>query len=111
MVERERACDEMVIASGAAPQVYAAGILKVCRFHLFEPVAGVSAVTGSDLPSRVELILSCQPRRPRRYSRNVLLGALALLMALLPMANGYCEQCVSNGQSSMAYKSIHNRNN
>ncbi len=109
IAERERACDEMVIACGAAPQVYIAGILKVCRFHLFEPIAGVSTITGSDLRSRLDLILSSQPRRPLRCSPRVLFAALALVMTLLPMANGYCEACVSNGQGPATYNSINNQ--
>jgi beta-lactamase regulating signal transducer with metallopeptidase domain len=34
VVERERACDEAVLAAGTAPRAYAQGILKICRFHL-----------------------------------------------------------------------------
>ena len=42
-VERERACDETVMACGLRPHVYAAGLLKVCRFQIFDSMApGVS---------------------------------------------------------------------
>src|SRR6185312_9651227 len=58
LAERERACDEMVVRSGTAPEIYVAGILKVCRLQIFDHVCGVSAMTGSDLKNRLELILS-----------------------------------------------------
>src|SRR5881409_3678285 len=32
--ERERACDEAVLRMASDPQVYAEGILNVCRFYL-----------------------------------------------------------------------------
>ncbi len=101
VAEREHACDEMVISSGTAPRVYVTGILKVCRFHLFESVAGVSAIAGSDLKVRLDLILSGQARRPIPYPARLLLAALALFMTVLPVASGYCEQCVFNGQSTL----------
>jgi beta-lactamase regulating signal transducer with metallopeptidase domain len=109
-IERERACDAMVIASGVTPRVYIAGILKVCKFNLFEPVAGVSAIGGSGLQRRVDMILSLRPGRRSRRSYRLLLASLALVMALLPIANGYCEQCVSNGQGAVLHKSINNPN-
>jgi len=108
VTERERACDQMVIASGVAPQVYIAGILKVCKFHLLEPVAGVSGIASSDLRRRLDLILSVRPDRPLPYSPRLLLAALALVMALLPIANGYCEQCVSNGRSAVLHTATDN---
>ncbi len=63
IVERERACDEMVIGCGTPRQTYVTGIVKVCRFHLIEPVPGVSGMAGSDLKDRLDLILTCPLRR------------------------------------------------
>ena len=57
LLERERACDEMVVNSGAAARDYASGLVKVCRFHLTGSVAGFAGITGSDLKRRVELIM------------------------------------------------------
>ncbi len=95
IVERERACDEIVIACGTKPQTYVDGILKVCRFHLFETAAGVSTLTGSGLKRRVELILDGRPSAPLLYVPRLLIAGLAILMTVVPIAGGYCEQCVS----------------
>lgn len=107
IAERERACDEMVIACGTTPQTYVAGILKVCRFHLFEPVAGVSGIAGSDLKNRLDLILTCPMRRSLPYCLRTLLAALAMAMMVVPIAGGYCGQCVSNGQDVVSHRPVH----
>jgi beta-lactamase regulating signal transducer with metallopeptidase domain len=44
--ERERACDEAVIEAGGEAQVYAEGILNVCKFYVESPVACAAGVTG-----------------------------------------------------------------
>jgi bla regulator protein blaR1 len=98
IVDRERACDEMVVRCGAAPHEYVAGILKVCRFHLTDAIAGSSGITGSDLKTRMDLILSYPRRNPMPYAPRLLLAFLTVVMTLLPLAGGYCQQCVSNGQ-------------
>ncbi len=104
VAERERACDEMVIRCGTAPQVYIAGILKVCRFHLFEYVAGVSPgvshMTRSDLKNRLDLILACHLYRPIPTVSRLLLASFGIFMTVLPIAGGYCRQCLSSGQDS-----------
>jgi len=56
--ERERACDEEVLRLGGEPDVYAAGILNVCKFYLESPLACASGVTGSDLKKRIEAIMT-----------------------------------------------------
>jgi beta-lactamase regulating signal transducer with metallopeptidase domain len=98
LVERERACDELVVACGMQPHVYAAGILKVCKFHLLGQAAGISAMTGADLWRRLELILDNRVSTRLLYVPRLLVAALAVLMTLVPIAGGYCQQCVSNGQ-------------
>jgi beta-lactamase regulating signal transducer with metallopeptidase domain len=103
VAERERACDEMVVRCGAIPEVYIGGILKVCRFQFFDQLAGVSAMTGSDLKTRLELILASPAGTPGpRVGRCLFFGA-SLVMTLLPVAGGYCQQCVSiGGQQAVA---------
>jgi beta-lactamase regulating signal transducer with metallopeptidase domain len=95
--ERERACDEAVVASGTEPKIYAAAILKVCQFHLFEAAPGVSAMSGVDLKKRIDLILGDTPRARLLYVPWVLVASLTVFMTLVPIAGGYCEQCGSNG--------------
>lgn len=101
-IEREHACDEAVIACGTPPHVYATGIVKVCRFHLFEAVSGVSAMTSSDLKRRLEHILEYESSTPLLYVPRLAIAGLTFLMTMVPIAGGYCQQCVSNGQVSAA---------
>jgi bla regulator protein blaR1 len=42
--ERERACDEEVLRQGSDPQVYAEGILKVCKSYLESPLFAFPAL-------------------------------------------------------------------
>ncbi len=106
IAERERACDEMVIASGAAPHTYIAGILKVCKFHVFESVAGVSAMSASDLKARLDLIAGYQFHSRLSFAPRFLLAAFSVLMTMVPVAGGYCQQCVSNGQGYVRSKAL-----
>jgi beta-lactamase regulating signal transducer with metallopeptidase domain len=109
IVERERACDELVVACGMRPQVYAASILKVCQFHLLGQAAGISAMTGADLWQRLELILSQRISVRQLSVPRLLVAALAALMTLVPIAGGYCQQCVSNGQKPPVQSQIPRR--
>jgi beta-lactamase regulating signal transducer with metallopeptidase domain len=94
--ERERACDEFVIACGTSPQIYVAGILKVCKFHIFDTAAaGISAMTGTGLARRVELILNRSFSPSLIQVPRLLIAGLAILMTFFPIAGGYCEQCSS----------------
>ena len=54
VAERERACDENVLAAGHDPEVYAGGILKVCKFCVQSPLACAPGVSGADLKRRVD---------------------------------------------------------
>jgi len=104
IAERERACDEMVIAFGTPRETYVNGILKVCRFHLIEPVGGVSGMAGLDLNNRLDLILTCPPRRSLPYGLRTLLAGMVIAITFVPIAGGYCAQCVSNGSSTVSQK-------
>src|SRR5262249_39720639 len=46
--ERERACDEEVVRLGNEPQVYAEGILHVCKTYIESPIACAAGVTGAN---------------------------------------------------------------
>ena len=98
LAEREQACDEIVVNSGVAPQVYVTGLIKVCKFHLFGDVAGISAANGSELGARLDRILAHRVKRPVSYFARIATVAFAISLALLPIAGGYCQQCVSNNQ-------------
>jgi bla regulator protein BlaR1 len=101
--ERERVCDEAVVACGASPQAYLSGLVKTCRFCLTRDVAAVGAVSGSDLKTRFDRILSYRRSTPAPYLFRILVAGIAAVMAILPMASGYCEQCVSVGQPQQSH--------
>ena len=77
MNERERACDEAVLATGNDPRVFAEAILNVCRFYIQTPSTCSSALSGADLRGRIETILA--NRKVRRLGRAHKYGLAALV--------------------------------
>ena len=67
LAERERACDESVVANGTAPEAYAEGIIEVCRFHVDAALPCAAGIGSSKLKARIEEIVA--DRRLRRLSR------------------------------------------
>jgi bla regulator protein BlaR1 len=86
--ERERACDEEVLRQGSAPEVYAEGILNVCRFYVESPLACVSGVTGSNLKKRIEGIMTHRIVRSMGFGRRLMLAAVASTAIALPLLIG-----------------------
>jgi bla regulator protein BlaR1 len=86
--ERERACDEQVVAMGRERRVYAESILKVCEFCVESPLACVSGVTGADLKKRMVHIMTERMARKLDFSRKVLLSAAVLLALVIPIGFG-----------------------
>jgi beta-lactamase regulating signal transducer with metallopeptidase domain len=78
--ERERACDEAVLAHGHDGGEYASGILAVCR-HCRASAARSAAATSGDLTSRVRYILG--NARPTAVGA---VKALTLLVATIAAA-------------------------
>jgi len=109
--ERELACDEMVVRYGAAPGDYVAGILKVCRFHLSESIAGVSSVSGSNLKNRVEVIMSLSTGAPVPRFPGVLVGILIAIMTIIPMMMGLMAVPNVYGQAANSETHIPNQVN
>jgi bla regulator protein BlaR1 len=70
--ERERACDEAVVAMGRCAETYAEGLLKACRFCIESPLACVSGVTGADLCKRVRSIMTPQLEKLGLMRKSVL---------------------------------------
>jgi len=96
--ERELACDEMVIRCGAAPEDYVAGILKVCRFHLREDLAGISGVSGSNLKNRMETIMSCKSEGPLLRIPKVLVASLIAAIVGVPLLIGFATSSEANAR-------------
>lgn len=88
VAERERACDEAVIAAGCDPETYAQGILNVCRLYLHIPLPCTAGVAGADLKKRVESIMTRPPRRDLSVVSGASVLAIAGAAVLLPVALG-----------------------
>lgn len=86
--ERERACDEAVLASGGEPLSYAEGLLNVCKFYVETPLSCMSGVTGSNLKKRIMRVMSKHLGRPLGSSMKALLASAALLAVGLPVSFG-----------------------
>lgn len=86
--ERERACDQSVLAGGVRPLVYADGILKTCRFYVQSPLACASGVSGADLKLRIGAIIADQPVRALPPGKAMLLALTASASLMLPFGAG-----------------------
>ena len=86
--ERELACDEAVLQSGNGAEVYAEGILKVCKFYVESPLACAAGVSGADLKKRVARIMTEQVGRNLSWTRKLLLSIGGLLAVMVPVAFG-----------------------
>ena len=88
MEERERACDEEVLGTAAEPEVYAEGILNVCKFYLASPLRCVSGVTGSNLKRRIEEIMTRRALFKLSPGKKLLLAGASLIAIGMPLAIG-----------------------
>ncbi len=86
--ERELACDEEVLLSGAEPRAYATGIVEVCKSYLESPLPCAAGVTGADLKKRVVGILNHRLAQPLSPARKSLLAAACALAIASPIAIG-----------------------
>ena len=86
--ERERACDEAVLASGRDRRSYAESILKICEFCVESPLPCVSGVTGSDLQKRLAQIMSGRVARKLNFRKKLLLVTVGSLAVALPFFTG-----------------------
>lgn len=85
--ERERACDEAVLAAGTAPRVYAESLVETCRCSV-QPLPGLAGVAGSDLTRRVEDIMTNRLGRPMTMASKLLVTLTAALALTGPLAIG-----------------------
>ena len=97
--ERERACDEEVVRLGNEPDVYAEGILNVCKFYLQSPLACASGVTGADLKKRIEAIVTNRIARRLSAARKLLLAAAGTAAIGAPVLIGLWRVPSGNAQS------------
>jgi len=88
IAERERACDEAVLAAGSDPETYATGILKVCKFYVSSPLACAAGIAGANLSQRMETIMENRMIARLNGMKKALLGGIAAALVLAPMAAG-----------------------
>jgi len=88
LVERERACDEAVIRAGHDREVYARGIVEVCRLYVRSPLASMAGAAGSKLEQRLEDIMTSPPAFPLPLALKALLGAAGVGAFASPLALG-----------------------
>ena len=86
--EREQACDDEVVRSGADRESYAKGILAVCGFCLRSPMAMVAGVGGSRLTSRIERIMTRAQSAPIALPTRLALASVIVAIAVIPLAAG-----------------------
>jgi uncharacterized protein (TIGR03435 family) len=98
--ERERACDEEVLALGSDRQVYAESILKVCEFCLGSPLPCVSGVTGADLKKRMVRIMNNRILLKLDLARKLILIMAAFLAIALPITFGVFHATPGHAQSN-----------
>jgi uncharacterized protein (TIGR03435 family) len=77
-----------VVQAGCEAQVYAEGILSVCKFYVESPLACVSGVTGSDLKRRIVRIMSEVPARKLSLCGKLLVAAIGAVAAAAPLTAG-----------------------
>jgi beta-lactamase regulating signal transducer with metallopeptidase domain len=98
--ERERACDEGVLAAGHQPEVYAQSILKVCRICVGAPVVGTAGVSGSDLKERVRRIVGGWHATPLSGMQKLLVSGLAAAALWLPVGLGLIVNPAADAQDA-----------
>jgi beta-lactamase regulating signal transducer with metallopeptidase domain len=88
-VERERACDDRVLAAGATPSAYAEHLLEIARTLRAGAMTGLASVAmarPSQLGSRLLDVLDPARRRDALGRRYVVRAAGAAALVVLPLA-------------------------
>jgi uncharacterized protein (TIGR03435 family) len=102
MEERERACDEEVLRAARDPEVYAEGLLNVCKLYLESPMPCMSGVTGADLKKRIETIMTHRVTHSLTFGKKLLLAAAGMAAVATPIIIGALDLPVGRAQSQPA---------
>jgi uncharacterized protein (TIGR03435 family) len=98
--ERERVCDQAVLASASADE-YAAGILSVCTFYCRPSHRHAAGIASANLKARVESIVRNVPPRKLSGARTWALAALLFVALAAPVVVGLLTaQAVSAQQAN-----------
>ncbi len=102
LTERERACDEAVLAEGSDAELYAESILSVCKFYAESPLACMPGVTGGDLKQRIVRIMTGCLAQELSAGRKAMLAAACVLTAAIPVTTGFVTSTSANAQTASA---------
>ena len=83
--ERERACDEYVVRRCGEPQVYAEGIVNVCRRYVEMPLACVSGVSGANVKNRIRDIMTNRTLAKLGVAQKAVLAAVGAMTVVAPL--------------------------
>jgi bla regulator protein blaR1 len=97
--ERERACDEAVLATGSEPGVYAQGIVNVCKYFVASPLPCAAGISGADLRKRIAEIMIRRVPMQLTVSRKSVLAAFFVMALATPVVIG-----ALRAQSGVEYK-------
>jgi GWxTD domain-containing protein len=86
--DRERACDELVLARGAEPNHYIEAICRAVRFCAQGAVAGVSPANGVDLKQRMEMIMSFSEQKHQSRIWRLAPALLTFALLAVPLSTG-----------------------
>jgi beta-lactamase regulating signal transducer with metallopeptidase domain len=100
--ERERACDEAVVAAGHDRAAYVRGLLESCRLYLQSPLPCVAGASGSNLKTRVRRIMTAPTSKPVSSAvKAALLVAVACAIAT-PVTAGLLAAPMEHEASALA---------
>jgi beta-lactamase regulating signal transducer with metallopeptidase domain len=88
IAERERACDEAVLAAGREPELYAQSILKVCKSYVQSPLTCVAGISGAELKLRLERIMQNRTALHLNLQKKALLTTVAAITVVAPLLAG-----------------------
>lgn len=91
-----------MLESGRDPQVYAEGILKVCKFYFHSPLACASGVSGANLKRRMETIMENKFAMRLDGARKLLLAGCAAAAIATPLALGLVTSPLALAQTQSA---------
>jgi bla regulator protein BlaR1 len=100
IAERERACDEEVLADGNKAKDYAEGIVRVCQNYLESPLRCAAGVGGGNLARRIESILNPPRHVQLSVLQTILLGGMASVVVAEPIVSGHLVAPPALGQDT-----------
>jgi TonB family protein len=101
--ERERACDDRVLAAGVAASGYASDLLEVARGRLDSALPAPAMASASNLETRLRAILDPTIRRRAVRAKFVGAAAVAALLFLAPLAALRLHGQAADGLSGTIY--------